>query len=55
MRYTEAQIKQLEANPNVQRVSETNISFTPAFNLAAVKSYQTGKLQRKSFWRLALM
>lgn len=49
MRYTEAQIKQLEANPNVQRVSETNISFTPAFKLAAVKSYQTGKTPKEIF------
>ncbi|MCM3039123.1 hypothetical protein M3201_05355 [Paenibacillus motobuensis] len=53
MRYTEAQIKQLEANPNVQRVSETNISFTPAFKLAAVKSYKAGKTPKEIFLEAA--
>ncbi|MDT8976363.1 IS3 family transposase [Paenibacillus sp. chi10] len=33
MRYSELQIKKLEGNPNVLRVSESNISFTPAFDL----------------------
>lgn len=49
MRYNESQIKKLEENPNVKRVSETNISFTPAFKLAAVKFYQAGKTPREIF------
>jgi transposase-like protein len=49
MRYTEAQMKQLESNPNVQRVSETNISFTPAFKLAAVMAYKAGKTPMEIF------
>lgn len=49
MRYTETQLTQLEVNPNVQRVSETNITFTPAFKLAAVKAYQAGKTPMEIF------
>lgn len=32
----------LEANPNVQHVSESFITYTPAFKLAAVKAYAEG-------------
>ncbi|MGG4396531.1 hypothetical protein ABEX25_19690 [Paenibacillus thiaminolyticus] len=49
MRYNESQIKKLEENPNVKRVSETNISFTPAFKLGAVKAYKAGKTPREIF------
>lgn len=43
MRYSELQIKKLEGNPNVLRVSESNISLTPAFKLPAVKAYKSWK------------
>jgi hypothetical protein len=49
MSYNEAKIKKLEENPNVRRVSETNISFTPAFKLAAVKAYKAGKTPKEIF------
>lgn len=49
MRYSELQIKRLEENPNVLRVSETNISFTPAFKLATVKAYKAGKTPKEIF------
>jgi len=50
IRCSELQIKKLEGNPNVLRVSESNnISFTPAFKLAAVKAYKAGKRQRRLF------
>jgi transposase len=40
--FTEDIIRRLERNPNVQRVSETNISYTAKFKLAAVKAYNEG-------------
>jgi len=49
MRYSELQIKKLEGNPHVLRVSESNISFTPAFKLAAVKAYKAGKTPKEIF------
>jgi transposase len=49
MGYTEAQIKRLEENPNVKRVSEMNISFTQSFKLAAVKAYKAGKTPKEIF------
>ncbi len=49
MWYSELQIKKLEGNPNVFRVSETNISFTPVFKLAAVKAYKAGKTPNEIF------
>lgn len=49
MRYNESQIKKLEENSNVKRVSETNISFSPAFKLAAVNAYNAGKTPREIF------
>lgn len=36
-------MRRLESNPNVQHVSETNISYTSAFRLAAVRAYQEGQ------------
>ncbi|WP_268627142.1 hypothetical protein [Paenibacillus alvei] len=49
MRYNELMIKKLEANPNVKQVSETNISFTQAFKLAAVEAHKAGKTPREIF------
>ncbi|MDQ0916401.1 hypothetical protein [Paenibacillus sp. V4I5] len=37
--FTVEQMGKLEATPNVQHVSETAITYTPAFKLAAVKAY----------------
>jgi transposase len=40
--FTEETMRSLVENPNVQRVSETNISYTAEFKLAAVKAYNEG-------------
>lgn len=37
--FTNEQMRTLEANPNIQHVSESAITYTPAFKLAAVKAY----------------
>ena len=49
--FTEDQMKQLESNPNVQYVSETNITYTPSFNLAAVQAYSQGQTPSEIFIR----
>ncbi|NOU84578.1 hypothetical protein GC102_02140 [Paenibacillus sp. LMG 31460] len=36
-------INQLERNPNVLRVSETTITYSPAFKVAAVKANLTSQ------------
>jgi transposase len=41
--FTEFEMKQLEKNPNVSRVSEKTITYTPEFKLKAVKENLTGK------------
>jgi transposase len=41
--FTEENMRRLETNPNVQHVSETNITYTPEFKLAAVKAYEEGE------------
>ncbi|AZS15940.1 IS3 family transposase [Paenibacillus lutimineralis] len=41
--YTEVEIRLLESNPNVSRVSGRNISYAPAFKLAAVQANQAGE------------
>lgn len=49
--FTEDIIRRLEQNPNVQRVSETNISYTAEFKLAAVKAYNEGASPTEIFLR----
>ena len=41
--FPEQHMRLLEANPNVQHVSETNISYTAEFRLAAVRANQEGQ------------
>ncbi|WP_256711702.1 hypothetical protein [Paenibacillus sp. FSL H7-0331] len=41
--FTETEIKLLESNPNVSRVSGRNISYAPAFKLAAVQANTAGE------------
>lgn len=47
--FTEENMRKLEGNPNVQHVSETNITYTPAFKVAAVLAYQTGQTPAEIF------
>jgi len=49
--FTEEQMRKLEANPNVQHVSESVITYTPAFKLAAVKAYAEGQTPSEIFIR----
>lgn len=41
--YSEFQMKELEKNPNVVRVSDRSISYQPYFKVKAVQEYKTGK------------
>jgi transposase len=47
--FTEEYMRKLEANPNVQHVSETNITYTAAFKLAAVRTYLEGQTPMEIF------
>ncbi|WP_217593337.1 HTH domain-containing protein [Cohnella sp. GbtcB17] len=47
--FTEENMKRLEGNPNVHHVSETNITYTPSFKVAAVLAYQTGQTPAEIF------
>ncbi|SDC12905.1 hypothetical protein SAMN02799630_00602 [Paenibacillus sp. UNCCL117] len=47
--FTEENMKKLEGNPNVHHVSETDITYTPAFKVAAVLAYQTGQTPAEIF------
>jgi hypothetical protein len=49
--FTEEQIRKLEANTNVQKVSEVAITYTPAFKLEALQAYRTGQLPSEIFVR----
>lgn len=49
--FTEEQMRKLETNPNVQHVSETNITYTPSFKLAAVQAYKQGQTPSGIFIR----
>lgn len=49
--FTEEQMRQLEANPNVQHVSESTITYTPTFKLAAVQAYTQGQTPSEIFLR----
>ncbi|MEC0302926.1 IS3 family transposase, partial [Terribacillus saccharophilus] len=41
--FTEFQQKQLEENPNVLKVSDRSITYSPAFKVVAVKENLNGK------------
>ncbi|MGN7176612.1 HTH domain-containing protein, partial [Cytobacillus sp. SAFR-174] len=43
------EIKTLQKNPNVQRVSESSITYTDEFKSRFIDEYQTGKLPRQIF------
>ncbi|KAA6473535.1 HTH domain-containing protein, partial [Bacillus swezeyi] len=47
--YTEDQMKELQRNPNVLKVSERSISYQPNFKLKAVLDYHKGKLPSQIF------
>jgi transposase len=47
--FTEENMRRLETNSNVQHVSETNITYTPEFKLAAVKAYEEGETPAEIF------
>ncbi|MGD6960544.1 HTH domain-containing protein [Rossellomorea aquimaris] len=47
--FTDFQIKELEKNPNVLRVSERSITYTPAFKHTSVLEYRTGKIPTQIF------
>lgn len=48
---TEQEIKQLEANPNVEHASQKSIMYTPMFKVAAIMSYQEGQTPMEIFVR----
>jgi len=47
--FTEQQIKELEVNPNVLRVSETTITYAPTFKVTAVQAYLAGQTPMEIF------
>lgn len=47
--FTEYQIKELEKNPNIVRVSERSITYHPDFKYKAVREYQNGKIPSQIF------
>ncbi len=47
--FTEEQMRILEANPNVLRVTESAITYTPAFKLAALQAYMLGQTPSEVF------
>ncbi|KMY43352.1 integrase [Bacillus sp. FJAT-27916] len=47
--FTSREIKLLQKNPNVQRVSERSITYTDAFKNRFIDEYMTGKLPRQIF------
>jgi transposase len=48
-KFTEQQMKQLEANPNVHHVTENAITYTPLFKVTGIKAYQAGKIPQEIF------
>ncbi|WP_244862613.1 hypothetical protein [Paenibacillus sp. J22TS3] len=53
--FTEVEIRLLESNPNLSRVSRRNISYAPAFKLAAVQANQAGGPPKEIFPKQALI
>jgi transposase len=47
--FTEYQIKELEKNPNVLRVSDRTISYSSDFKVKAVMEYKSGKIPSQIF------
>jgi len=47
--FTEYQIKELEKNPNVLRISERAVSYNSDFKVKAVMEYQSGKTPSQIF------
>ncbi|MBT2698990.1 hypothetical protein J7E79_16495 [Bacillus sp. ISL-40] len=47
--FTEYQMKELEKNPNVLRVSERAISYNSDFKVKAVMEYKSGKIPSQIF------
>lgn len=41
--FTEHEMRQLEANPNVAHVTDKSITYSPSFKIAAVKAYAQGQ------------
>ncbi len=49
--FSEQEIKQLEANPNVQKVTDKTITYAPEFKVEAVKAYEAGQTPMDIFLR----
>lgn len=47
--FTEQELQMLEINPNVHRVTEKNITYSPQFKVAAVQAYQEGHTPMEIF------
>ena len=47
--FTDREIKTLQKNPNVQRVSRLSITYTEEFKNKFIDEYQVGKLPRQIF------
>ncbi|MGG4346429.1 HTH domain-containing protein, partial [Paenibacillus lautus] len=47
--FTEKEIQLLEENPNIHRVTEKNITYSPTFKVAAVQAYQAGQTPLEIF------
>ncbi|MCA1024450.1 IS3 family transposase [Halobacillus litoralis] len=47
--YSNLEMKQLEANPNVIRVSDRSITYHPHFKKVAIREYQNGKFPTQIF------
>ena len=47
--FSTKEIKTLQKNPNIQRVSERAITYTDAFKNRFIDEYLAGKLPRKIF------
>ncbi|MFC3256320.1 IS3 family transposase [Paenibacillus sepulcri] len=48
--FTEQEMRQLELNPNVRRVSDTTITYAPTFKTAAVQAYLEGQTPMEIFY-----
>jgi putative transposase len=53
--FSTKEIKTLQKNPNVQRVSEQAITYTDSFKNRFMDEYLVGKLPRKSLLKTASM
>lgn len=53
--YSHWEMKQLENNPNVVKVSERSITYHPLFKKVAIQEYQKGKFPTRSLRSTALI